>query len=160
MTIALIYGFIGFVGKDFDMPIAVLSCLSLGMAVDISIHFVGRLRQRMKETSEVRSDDGTSEVSVLADALLWTAGRPGRGILRNAILFAAAFAVMLAAPLTPYITVGAFMVTMMLLSGLLTILLLPSVIVVFRRWLFKPLHAQQGSAPQAATARLGTKSAP
>ena len=38
--------------------------------------------------------------------------------MRNAILFAAAFAVMLFAPLTPYITVGAFIVSMMLLSAL------------------------------------------
>jgi predicted RND superfamily exporter protein len=160
VTIALIYGFIGFVGKDFDMPIAVLSCLSLGMAVDFSIHFVGRLRQRVNDSAPVRSGDATAQTPALVDALLWTAGRPGRGILRNAILFAAAFAVMLAAPLTPYVTVGAFMVTMMLLSGLLTILLLPSVIVAFRRWLFKPLGAHQGSAAQGAATRLGTKSVP
>ncbi len=32
------------------MPISVLSTLSLGMAVDFAIHFVSRLRQRLKET--------------------------------------------------------------------------------------------------------------
>src|SRR5574341_478117 len=42
-TITLIYGFIGFVGKDFDMPISVLSTLSLGMAVDFAIHFVKQI---------------------------------------------------------------------------------------------------------------------
>src|SRR3989338_6933774 len=49
-TILLIYGAVGFIGKDFDMPIAVLSSLSLGMAVDFSIHFISRLRQRLGET--------------------------------------------------------------------------------------------------------------
>ena len=31
VTIGLIYGAIGLVGKDYDMPVAVLSSLSLGL---------------------------------------------------------------------------------------------------------------------------------
>ena len=123
-TILLIYGVIGFTGKDFDMPLAVLSCLSLGMAVDFAIHFISRFRQRLAET------DGD-----VREALLWTAARPGKGVLRNALLFAAAFSVMLFAPLTPYVAVGAFIVSMMLLSALLTILYLPALIVLTRSWL-------------------------
>ncbi|MBI4196031.1 MAG: MMPL family transporter [Betaproteobacteria bacterium] len=132
-TILLIYGVVGFAGKDFDMPISVLSCLSLGMAVDFSIHFISRLRQRLAETAV----DAGRDLSALKEALAWTAARPGKGIMRNAVLFAAAFSVMLFAPLTPYITVGAFIVSMMLLSALLTILYLPALIVLTRGWLFK-----------------------
>lgn len=131
-TILLIYGVIGFAGKDFDMPIAVLSCLLLGMAVDFPIHFISRLKQRLEETGV----DAASDAAGLQEALRWTAARPGKGIMRNAILFAAAFAVMLVAPLTPYITTGAFIVGMMLLSSILTILYLPALIVLFRRRLF------------------------
>lgn len=123
-TILLIYGVIGFTGKDFDMPTSVLSCLSLGMAVDFSIHFISRLQQRLAEKG-----------SGLTEALLWTAARPGKGILRNALLFASAFGVMLFAPLTPYVTVGAFIVSMMLLSAILTILYLPALIVLGKGWL-------------------------
>jgi predicted RND superfamily exporter protein len=126
-TILLIYGVVGFTGKDFDMPISVLSCLSLGMAVDFAIHFVSRLRQRLRE------EKGES----LTDALLWTAARPGKGIVRNAVLFASAFSVMIFAPLTPYITVGAFIVSMMLLSAVMTIIYLPALITLMRGWLFK-----------------------
>ncbi len=133
-TILLIYGVVGFAGKDFDMPISVLSCLSLGMAVDFSIHFISRLRQRLAETRT----DASRDLSALKEALLWTAARPGKGIVRNAVLFASAFSVMLFAPLTPYITVGAFIVSMMLLSALLTILYLPALIVLMRGWLFTP----------------------
>ena len=129
-TILLIYGVVGFVGKDFDMPLSVMSTLSLGMAVDFSIHFISRLRQRLAETG-----GGTNE-EALREALLWTAARPGKGILRNALLFAAAFSVMLFAPLTPYIAVGAFIGSMMLLSALLTILYLPALVMLGRRWLF------------------------
>ncbi len=138
-TIALIYGAIGFMGKDFDMPISVLSCLSLGMAVDFSIHFVSRFRQRMHETTLAKSD--AAEDGIIA-ALKWTVARPGRGIIRNAVLFAAAFGVMLFAPLTPYITVGAFIVTMMLLSAAGTLVLLPALVILLRKRLFTVTTAQ------------------
>ncbi len=126
-TVLMIYGVIGFIGKDFDMPISVMSCLSLGMAVDFAIHFVSRLRQRLADAP------GGS----LHDACCWTAARPGKGIMRNAVLFAASFAVMIFAPLTPYITVGAFIVSMMMLSALMTILYLPALITLLQGWLFK-----------------------
>jgi len=123
-TILLMCGAIGFIGKDFDMPLAVLSCLSLGMAVDFAIHFVSRFRRRLAETGgEVR------------DVLLWTAARPGKGILRNVLLFATAFSVMLFAPLTPYVAVGVFIVSLMLLSALLTVLYLPALVTLGRGWL-------------------------
>jgi len=127
-TILLLYGIVGYTGKDFDMPISVLSCLSLGMAVDFAIHFVSRFKQRMTEYQGKES---------IADALLWTAARPGKGIMRNAVLFASAFSVMLFAPLRPYITVGAFIVSMMLLSAVMTIIYLPALITLMQGWLMK-----------------------
>lgn len=145
-TILLIYGVLGFAGKDFDMPISVLSCLSLGMAVDFAIHFISRFRQRLTESEklEVRSKKSgvggeivTHHSSLVIDSLLWTAARPGKGIMRNAVLFAASFAVMMFAPLTPYITVGAFILSMMLLSAIFTIIYLPALIVLMKGWLFK-----------------------
>ncbi|MCX7148253.1 MAG: MMPL family transporter [Rhodocyclales bacterium] len=126
LTILMIYGVVGFVGKDFDMPLSVMSTLSLGMAVDFAIHFVSRFRQH-------RAEVGAGETAT--ESLVWTAARPGKGIMRNAVLFAAAFSVMMAAPLTPYVVVGAFIVSMMLISALLTLLLLPALIMLGQRWL-------------------------
>ncbi|MBI5634539.1 MAG: MMPL family transporter [Nitrospirae bacterium] len=131
-TVLLLYGVVGYVGKDFDMPISVLSCLSLGMAVDFAIHFVSRLRQRLKE----------APAEPLSEALLWTAARPGKGIMRNAILFAASFAVMIFAPLTPYITVGAFIVSMMLMSAVMTLIYLPALITLMQGWLLKEAQSK------------------
>ena len=122
-TVIVIYGIVGFVGKDFDMPISVLSTLTLGLAVDFAIHFVSRFQQRYRETRE------------LMGALEWTVSRPGKGILRNALLFAAGFAVMAFSQLTPYITVGVFMIAIMLLSAVATIILLPAVISLAAGWL-------------------------
>jgi predicted RND superfamily exporter protein len=117
-TIVLIYGAVGLAGKDFDMPIAVLSTLSLGMAIDFAIHFVARFQQRHRE--------GAS----LHEALAWTVARPGKGILLNAILFALGFAVMVFADLTPYITVGVLMIAIMLLSALASVVYLPGLILL------------------------------
>ncbi len=118
-TILIIYGAIGFIGKDLDMPIAVLSTLSLGLAVDFAIHFVRRYRQHLKTENNVEL------------ALIWTVARPGKGIIRNAILFSAAFSVMVFAALTPYITVGIFIMSIMLVSAVLTIVYLPALIRMF-----------------------------
>jgi hypothetical protein len=124
-TIVVIYGAVGFLGKDFDMPVAVLSTLSLGLAVDFAIHFVGRFRQRLREQPGIR------------EALVWTVARPGRGIFLNAVLFALGFAVMIFADLTPYITVGVFMAAIMLLSAVMSIMYLPGLVRVFERVLLK-----------------------
>ena len=136
-TVLLIYGVVGFSGKKFDMPISVLSCLSLGMAVDFAIHFISRFKQRLAESSTGSQVVHTPRSELITDSLLWTAARPGKGIMRNAVLFAASFAVMMFAPLTPYITVGAFIVSMMMLSALMTLIYVPALIVLLRGWLFK-----------------------
>jgi predicted RND superfamily exporter protein len=141
-TIALIYGVVGFAGKDFDMPISVLSCLSLGMAVDFAIHFISRLRGRLTETA----GEGVPARDRIVAALEWTAARPGKGILRNAVLFSAAFSVMMLASLTPYVTVGAFIVSMMTLSALLTVVGLPALVVLLEKPLFGA-RLQGGSNP-------------
>jgi len=122
-TIILIYGFIGLIGKDFDMPISVLSTLSLGMAVDFAIHFVKRFKQRFSEEKDLQK------------ALIWVVERPGKGILRNALLFSLAFSVMIFASLTPYVTVGIFIAALMMLSALLTLIYLPALIVLFQKQL-------------------------
>jgi predicted RND superfamily exporter protein len=134
VTIVLIYGFIGWRQIDFDMPVAVLSTLSLGMAVDFAIHFTTRLRQRYAEQPD------------LAVAVAWTVARPGKGIMRNALLFAVSFAVMLASALTPYVTVGIFVMAIMLLSAGVTLMALPALVYSLRRWL--PGLELQGAGAQ------------
>jgi hypothetical protein len=124
-TIAVIYGVVGLVRKDFDMPVAVLSTLSLGMAIDFAIHFVGRFQKRYREHPE------------LQPCLIWAVARPGKGIFLNAILFALGFSVMIFADLTPYVTVGVFMAAIMLLSSVMSVVYLPGLIQLFRGQLFK-----------------------
>ncbi|MDX1643658.1 MAG: MMPL family transporter, partial [Thermoanaerobaculia bacterium] len=124
VTIAVIYGVIGLVGKDYDMPVAVLSSLSLGLAVDYAIHFVVRSRQIFARVGSWRA---TVEHAF---------GEPARAILRNVIVIGAGFLPLLAAPLVPYQTVGLFISAILLSAGVATLLGLPALITVFRPFLF------------------------
>jgi predicted RND superfamily exporter protein len=124
-TIAAIYGIIGLFGKDYDMPVAVLSALSLGMAVDFAIHFLERSRA---EYSRVGSWQKASEEMF---------GEPARAISRNVIVIAIGFLPLLIAPLVPYKTVGIFVCAILAVSGIVTLLILPAIIRLLEKRLFK-----------------------
>lgn len=128
MTIVSIYGFIGIIGKDYDMPVAVLSALTLGMAVDFAIHFLERARDMYRTGATWRE---------LAPEIF---GEPARAITRNVLVIAIGFLPLLAAPLVPYKTVGIFICAIMALSGLVTMLVLPAMIKLLEKQLFAPLR--------------------
>ena len=115
VTILFIYGLIGLIGKDYDMPIAVLSALTLGLSVDFAIHFLERTRAIYRETGKWQL---TIEEVYKG---------PARAISRNAVVVAVGFTPLLFAPLVPYITVGFFLATIMAVSAVVTVLLLPAV---------------------------------
>ncbi len=129
VTVGLIYGLIGLIGKDYDMPVAVLSSLSLGLAVDFAIHFLTRTRQYYQQNGS------------------WTEtarkvfGEPARAISRNVIILGAGFLPLLAAPLVPYQTVGVFIAAIIFSAGVITLVLLPALVTYFQNVLFRSLDA-------------------
>jgi len=125
VTIGGIYGAVGIVGKDYDMPVAVLSSLTLGLAVDFAIHFLARSRHMRI---------GQESWQATAPRVF---GEPARAISRNIIVIAAGFTPLLLAPLMPYRTVGILLATILLVSGVATLLLLPALIGVMEKWLFR-----------------------
>lgn len=124
VTIAMIYGVIGLIGKDYDMPVAVLSALSLGLAVDYAIHFNARSRQIFEKLGNWRK---TARAAF---------GEPARAIFRNVIVIGAGFTPLLLAPLIPYQTVGVFISAILVLAGATTLLALPALITVFEKYFF------------------------
>lgn len=132
VTIGLIYGAIGLIGRDYDMPVAVLSSLSLGLAVDYAIHFLARGRSLQEQYGS------------WSKAVSPVFGEPARAITRNVIVIGLGFLPLLAAPLVPYQTVGTFIAAILLLAGLASLLILPSLMTPLERWLF----------PQTQTIRI------
>jgi predicted RND superfamily exporter protein len=148
VTIGAIYGVIGFVGKDYDMPVAVLSALSLGMAVDYAIHFISRAREIYPQYGSWKAASGPMF------------GEPARAITRNVIVIGVGFLPLLAAPLVPYQTVGFFIAAILLAAGVATLFLLPALITLFERRLFEdpdhPMMCKCGTCFFAAVAGVLT----
>jgi hypothetical protein len=143
ITIMAIYAFIGYIGKPYDMPVAVLSSLTLGLSVDFAIHFIQRLRTIHKRTNSFR--ESFSEIF----------SSTGQAIGRNVLVIAIGFVPMIFSSLVPYITVGTFFLAIMIVSGFVTMLLLPAITSIFRRTLL-PISEDDKDmkkAPAATSAR-------
>jgi predicted RND superfamily exporter protein len=125
VTITFIYGLIGLVGKDYDMPVAVLSSLTLGLSVDFAIHFLERARELAKKYGHWK------------EAIWHMFQEPAMAISRNAIIISIGFTPLLFAPLVPYKTVGFFLATIMAASWIGTLFILAALITGLQRFLFK-----------------------
>jgi len=143
ITIVFTYGLIGLVGKDYDMPVAVLSSLTLGLSVDFAIHFLERARSIQKETG-----DWSKTMSLMFQ-------EPGRAITRNAIVIAIGFLPLLGAPLVPYNTVGFLMAAIMAVSSVVTVVLLPSIMMQIQNRL-SPKTETVATSEDDAAASLAT----
>ncbi len=132
VTITLIYGMIGLAGKDYDMPVAILSAMTLGLSVDFAIHFLERARQLQRQLGSWQA----AAVEMFKE--------PATAISRNAIIISVGFTPLLVAPLVPYKTVGFFLATIMAVSWLATLFLLPTLLTTLQKWAFKNDGAEKG----------------
>ncbi len=139
ITIVAIYGLVGLTGKDYELPIAVLGVLALGMAVDFAIHFLQRSRIKYGETGSWKG------------AVFPMFGEPARAISRNVMVIAIGFLPLMVAPLIPYKTMGVMLFTIMSLSGVITLLVLPSILTVFEKRFFKKYNRQNIGSDESQT---------
>lgn len=116
-AITLSYGLAAFVGKEYDMPLAVCSTLTLGLSIDFAIHFVQRFRGYARESA----GDLTATNRIMF-------GEPARAIARNALVVAVAFLPLILSSLGPYKTVGTFFALLMSFTALTTLILLPGLL--------------------------------
>jgi uncharacterized protein len=130
VTIALVYGLVGLTGKAYDMPIAVLSSLTLGLSVDFAIHFLKRGQEIYKRLKNVNA------------TLEELFEEPARAIARNIVVVALGFVPLLFAALVPYVTVGVFFLAIMGLSGTATFLILPALLKFSGKKAFWPWGAR------------------
>ncbi|MDD5561702.1 MAG: MMPL family transporter [Candidatus Omnitrophica bacterium] len=119
VTILFIYSLLGFTGKEYDMPVAVLSALTLGLAVDFAVHFIERSRMFYAEN---KSWPKTAQEMF---------GSPARALIKNALVISIGFLPLFASPLVPYNTVGFFMFAIMLVASIATLMILPALITGF-----------------------------
>lgn len=114
-TVLIVYAGLALIGRDFDMPVAVLSTMVLGIGVDFAIHFVERYRNLLLRT-------GSS-----TEAIAEFYREPATALTRNAVVIAIGFAPLLASSLVPYVVVGALLASIVCLSWLASIVVLPAI---------------------------------
>ncbi|MDD5255485.1 MAG: MMPL family transporter, partial [Candidatus Omnitrophica bacterium] len=125
ITILFIYSLLGFTGKEYDMPVAVLSALTLGLAVDFAIHFIERARMLYAQNQDWPKT---------AEGMF---GSPARALIKNALVISIGFLPLFASPLVPYNTVGFFMFMIMLVASIVTLMTLPAIMTGFPRLVFE-----------------------
>jgi len=113
-SIVLTYGLVGWIGLDYNMPIAVCAALTLGLGIDFAIHFLQRFKTHVVESRD----------AALTNQHMF--GEPGRAIARNAIIITIGFLPLTLSTLSPYITVGLFFASLMFFCTLSTLFVLPS----------------------------------
>ncbi|HEX9750954.1 MAG TPA: MMPL family transporter [candidate division Zixibacteria bacterium] len=140
LTITVVYGAIGWIGKPYDMPIAILSSLTLGLSIDFAIHFLKRGQDLFAQNGSLRAT---------LEALF---EEPARAIARNIFVIALGFVPLLFSDLVPYVTVGTFFLLIMFLSGFATFLILPALMMLRRRRGFASWGQSVESAGRPAAA--------
>jgi len=133
-TITFIYALIGFLGKPYDMPVAVLSSLTLGLSIDFAIHFIKRAQFIHKNTNNFK------------ETMRLMFEEPAKAISRNMMVIAIGFVPLFMAELVPYITVDVFFFIIMLFSGIATLVIMPAFSQIFKDRLFPsvvPIHSKR-----------------
>ncbi|WDP91984.1 MAG: MMPL family transporter [Desulfobacter sp.] len=134
VTIAAIYGTVGLMGKDYDMPVAVISVLSIGIAVDFAIHFLERSRKAYEREGSWQR------------VLPLMFGEPARAISRNVMVIAVGFLPLILARLVPYKITGLMLCGILSISGIVTLLALPALLGALEPFFFR----EKAGSPKAA----------
>ncbi len=123
-TVAVIYGVAGFIRGNLDTPLAILTAVSIGLAVDYAIHFISRSRDLRKNYNSWK------------ETIPAVFGEPSRAITRNVIVVGVGFLPLLLTPLVPYQMVGILLSSILVLGGIATLVILPALINLFEKRLF------------------------
>lgn len=117
-TLLVLFGFMGYARIPLDVATVLVGSVSVGIGIDYSIHFLSRYKKECMLTKN------------RYQALMNTLASSGQAILINVLTNAFGFLVLLFANLIPLQRFGILVAITMLSSGLSTITLVPSIILL------------------------------
>ena len=120
VALVLMFGLMGFTGVTLDIATAMISSIVIGVGVDYTIHFLWRYRIEMKKHNN-------PEMAV--EHTLFTAGR---GIIYNAVSVMVGFVILLFSSFMPIRFFGALIVLSIGTCLIGSLVLLPSMVILFR----------------------------
>ena len=126
LAMAILFGMMGLLNFDLNMPTAMLSSIMIGVGVDYTIHFLWRFRQERRDGQPYE------------EAVQRTLTTSGRGIIINALSVVVGFAVMFISSFLPVRTFG-FLVVVSISACLLgAMVLMPALVLLFKPKFLEP----------------------
>jgi len=117
-TIAILYGFMGYVGISLNVATVLVASVALGIGIDYSIHIITHFNHGLKEHNDVYKS--------LEDTLMIS----GKAIVINVFSVAAGFLVLLFSQMVPLQQFGLLVAMSMIGSGLGALTLLPVILIL------------------------------
>ena len=115
-----ILGIIGILGIPLDMMTITIAAITIGIAVDNSIHYIYRFREEFKKNKNYNETLKTCHSTV------------GVAILNTSITIVFGFSILILSKFIPTIYFGIFTALAMLLAMISVLTLLPSLLLVFK----------------------------
>ncbi len=126
MSLAILFGLMGFTGVHLNMVTALLSSIMIGVGIDYTIHFLWRYRE---ERSMGRPYTEAARLTLMTT---------GRGIVFNALSVMVGFLVLLSSNFMPVKFFG-FLVVVSIFACLVgAIVIIPSIVLVFKPAFLEP----------------------
>ncbi len=125
-TIAILFGFMGYVGIPLDVATVLLASVALGIGIDYSIHIITHFNHSYKGNGDINK------------AIEETIMISGKAIIINVISVAAGFLVLVFSQMVPLQNFGILVALSMIGSGLGALTLLPAVLILAYRKKLKP----------------------
>ncbi len=117
-TIAILYGFMGYVGISLNVATVLVASVALGIGIDYSIHIITHFNHALKETGDIRESlESTLMIS-------------GKAIVINVVSVALGFLVLLFSQMVPLQQFGLLVALSMIGSGLGALTLLPVILIL------------------------------
>ena len=115
-----ILGIIGLLGIPLDMMTITIAAITIGIAVDNSIHYIYRFKEEFSKINNYKETLSTCHSTV------------GAAILNTSITIVFGFSILVLSKFIPTIYFGVFTGLAMLLAMISVLTLLPSLILVFK----------------------------
>ena len=126
LAMVVLFGLMGYLGINLDVPTALLSAIMIGVGVDYMIHYLWRYRKERQSGKEPEA------------AVVSTLTTVGRGIVFNALSVAVGFTVLFISNFLP-IRFIAFLVLVCIIACIMgALVLLPSICLVFKPKFLEP----------------------
>ena len=133
LAMAFLFGLMGLLGIELNLPTAMLSSIMIGVGVDYTIHFLWRYRVERREGLEP------------TEAVIRTLTTTGRGIIINALSVIIGFAVMLVSAFIPVRYFG-FLVVVSISACLLgAMVLMPALVLLLKPKFLEPKPVKGGA---------------